>query len=133
MRLGLQRLKINTKQKSIPHKARAANESVLRNLTNDGVEHLAEIYHNLFKEFENLANEARQRLIQLELEGLDTERREILDLANGLFKDRRKAANWLSTPKEGLNHKTPLEAMNTEEGAEQVKEMLYRAEYGVFG
>lgn len=53
--------------------------------------------------------------------------------ARDLFEDEGETRRWLSTPKEALEGKTPLEAMATDRGAKQVEELLYRAEYGIFG
>jgi putative toxin-antitoxin system antitoxin component (TIGR02293 family) len=50
-----------------------------------------------------------------------------------LFEDEGETRRWLATPKEALGGKTPLEALTTDKGAKQVEEMLYRAEYGIFG
>lgn len=50
-----------------------------------------------------------------------------------LFEDEEETKRWLATPKEVLRGKTPLEALTTDQGARQVEEMLYRAEYGIFG
>jgi len=51
-----------------------------------------------------------------------------------LFEDSTEARNWLleSTPP-ALNGQTPLEALATDAGAKKVEEVLYRAEYGIFG
>ncbi len=57
----------------------------------------------------------------------------ITQQAIDLFEDEQAAKTWLSTPKVGLNNQTPLEAMVTDAGAKQVEQMLYRAEYGVYG
>ena len=50
-----------------------------------------------------------------------------------LFEDETETQRWLSSPKEGLNGQTPLEAFATDVGSKQVEELLYRAEYGMFG
>jgi putative toxin-antitoxin system antitoxin component (TIGR02293 family) len=57
----------------------------------------------------------------------------ITQQAIDLFEDEQAAKTWLSTSKVGLNNQTPLEAMATDAGAKQVEQMLYRAEYGVYG
>jgi putative toxin-antitoxin system antitoxin component (TIGR02293 family) len=57
----------------------------------------------------------------------------ITQQAIDLFEDEIEAQKWLSTPKESLNNQTPLSAMATDRGAKQVEEILYRAEYGVYG
>jgi putative toxin-antitoxin system antitoxin component (TIGR02293 family) len=57
----------------------------------------------------------------------------ITQQAIDLFEDEEEAKKWLKTPKAGLNDRTPLEVMATDAGAKQVEQMLYRAEYGVYG
>ena len=57
----------------------------------------------------------------------------ITQQAIDLFEDQEEAQKWLSTPKVSLNNQTPLSAMATDGGAKQVEEILYRAEYGVYG
>lgn len=57
----------------------------------------------------------------------------ITQQAIALFEDEQEAQKWLSTPKESLNNQTPFSAMATDGGAKQVEEILYRAEYGVYG
>ena len=50
-----------------------------------------------------------------------------------LFEDEVETKRWLSTPKTALSGETPLVALATDAGAKKVEEMLYRAEYGMFG
>lgn|GEM_PF-1465230 len=50
-----------------------------------------------------------------------------------LFEDETETQRWLSTPKVALEGQTPLSALSTDAGAKKVEEMLYRAEYGMFG
>lgn len=50
-----------------------------------------------------------------------------------LFEDEAETRQWLSTPKESLGGITPLNALATDGGAKRVEEILYRAEYGMFG
>jgi putative toxin-antitoxin system antitoxin component (TIGR02293 family) len=57
----------------------------------------------------------------------------ITQQAIDVFEDESEAQKWLSTPKTRLNNQTPLSAMATDAGAKQVEEMLYRAEYGIYG
>jgi putative toxin-antitoxin system antitoxin component (TIGR02293 family) len=57
----------------------------------------------------------------------------IAQQAIDLFEDEAEAQRWLSTPNASLNNQTPLNAMATDGGAKQVEEILYRAEYGVYG
>jgi putative toxin-antitoxin system antitoxin component (TIGR02293 family) len=55
----------------------------------------------------------------------------ITQQAIDLFEDTKKALTWLQTPKNSLAGITPLAALSTDEGAKQVEEILYRAEYGI--
>ncbi len=57
----------------------------------------------------------------------------IINQALELFEDQEETQRWLSTPKEALNGEIPLKALATDRGTKKVEEMLYRAEYGIFG
>lgn len=50
-----------------------------------------------------------------------------------LFEDESETQRWLSTPKAALEGNSPLKALATDAGAKLVEEILYRAEYGIFG
>ena len=50
-----------------------------------------------------------------------------------LFEDEHETQRWLSTPKAALEGSSPLKALATDAGAKLVEEILYRAEYGIFG
>jgi putative toxin-antitoxin system antitoxin component (TIGR02293 family) len=50
-----------------------------------------------------------------------------------LFEDKDETHRWLLTPKVVLDGKKPLDALTTDSGAKKVEEILYRAEYGIFG
>ncbi len=50
-----------------------------------------------------------------------------------LFEDETETQRWLSTPKVTLGGQTPLGVLSTDAGAKRVEEILYRAEYGMFG
>lgn len=50
-----------------------------------------------------------------------------------LFEDESETQRWLSTPKVALEGNSPLKALATDAGAKLVEEILYRAEYGIFG
>lgn len=52
-----------------------------------------------------------------------------LDLFEG---DRPTARTWLSTPKQALSGKMPLELAVTEVGAREVENLIGRLEHGVF-
>lgn len=57
----------------------------------------------------------------------------IYQQARELFEDETETQRWLSTPKVGLGGETPLKALATDAKAKKVEEILYRAEYGMFG
>jgi len=50
-----------------------------------------------------------------------------------LFEDEAETQRWLSTPKVALGGQTPLGALSNDAGAKKVEELLYQAEYGMFG
>lgn len=53
--------------------------------------------------------------------------------AQELFEDESETQRWLKEPKASLEGQTPLKALATDIGAKKVEEILYRAEYGIFG
>lgn len=53
--------------------------------------------------------------------------------AQELFEDESETQRWLTQPKAALEGQTPLKALATDAGAKKVEEILYRAEYGIFG
>ncbi len=57
----------------------------------------------------------------------------ITQQALDLFEDKAETQRWLATPKESLGGQTPLYALATDSGSKKVEELLYRAEYGIFG
>jgi putative toxin-antitoxin system antitoxin component (TIGR02293 family) len=57
----------------------------------------------------------------------------IFKQAVDLFEDEAEATHWLNTPKSALDGETPLSALATDAGAKKVEQILYRAEYGMFG
>jgi len=50
-----------------------------------------------------------------------------------LFEDETETQRWLSTPKVALGGQTPIGALSNDAGAKKVEELLYQAEYGMFG
>ena len=50
-----------------------------------------------------------------------------------LFEDEKEAWRWLNTPKSALDNQTPLSVLATDAGTKQIEEILYHAEYGMFG
>ena len=69
----------------------------------------------------------------LKTENADNVKQRIIQQAFDLFEDETETQRWLSTPKDGLDGQTPLEALATDAGSKKVEELLYRAEYGIFG
>jgi putative toxin-antitoxin system antitoxin component (TIGR02293 family) len=57
----------------------------------------------------------------------------ILAQAIEVFEDESEAQRWLKTPKADLGNLIPLDLLATDAGTKQVEQMLYRAEYGMFG
>ncbi|PIG93268.1 toxin-antitoxin system, antitoxin component [Gloeocapsopsis sp. IPPAS B-1203] len=57
----------------------------------------------------------------------------IYNQALELFEDEKETQRWLSTPKAALEGNSPLKALATDAGAKLVEQILYRAEYGIFG
>ncbi|MGK7874546.1 MAG: antitoxin Xre/MbcA/ParS toxin-binding domain-containing protein [Xenococcaceae cyanobacterium] len=57
----------------------------------------------------------------------------IISQALELFEDEAETRRWLSTPKAALGGETPFKALATDGGTKKVEELLYRAEYGIFG
>lgn len=57
---------------------------------------------------------------------------EIDALAQSVFGSAAAVRSWLRTPQVGLNQKCPLELMQTDAGAEIVKQFLQQLSYGVY-
>lgn len=53
--------------------------------------------------------------------------------AGEVFANQEKALHWLKTPNPSLGGKTPIEAARTDEGYNQVEDVLTRIEHGVLG
>jgi putative toxin-antitoxin system antitoxin component (TIGR02293 family) len=53
--------------------------------------------------------------------------------AGEVFANRDKALEWLQTPSPALRDATPLNAIETESGCQEVEDILGRIEYGVLG
>jgi putative toxin-antitoxin system antitoxin component (TIGR02293 family) len=53
--------------------------------------------------------------------------------AGEVFANRDKALEWLQTPSPALHGATPLRAVETESGCQEVEDILGRIEYGVLG
>jgi putative toxin-antitoxin system antitoxin component (TIGR02293 family) len=56
----------------------------------------------------------------------------IVARASEVFGDEGEARCWLKEPKAALHGQTPLEAIKTEPGAQQVDLLLGRIEHGIF-
>lgn len=57
----------------------------------------------------------------------------LFDEAVTLFEgDEATAATWLTTPKKALADATPLQYADTEPGAQEVRDLIGRLEYGIF-
>lgn len=56
----------------------------------------------------------------------------IIAHAEEVFGDENEARHWLKEPKSALQGQTPLEAIKTEPGAQQVDLLLSRIEHGIF-
>jgi putative toxin-antitoxin system antitoxin component (TIGR02293 family) len=53
--------------------------------------------------------------------------------AGEVFANQEKALHWLQSPNPTLAGKTPLEAARSEDGYQQVADILTRIEHGVLG
>ena len=56
----------------------------------------------------------------------------VLGRANEVFEDPAAALNWLRSPNSALGGPTPLSLLDTDIGAESVRDTLGRIEHGVF-
>lgn len=64
--------------------------------------------------------------------GLTDEASEALELSLGLFgNNEAKALKWLQDPVRGLGHKKPVDLLKTEDGRQQVIELIWKLENGV--
>jgi len=52
--------------------------------------------------------------------------------AEAVFQKPETAKDWLKTPNRALGGATPLDLLDTDAGAEQVEEVLYRVEHGIY-
>ena len=53
--------------------------------------------------------------------------------AGEVFANQEKALHWLQAPNPSLAGRTPLEAVETEEGYQEADDILTRIEHGVLG
>ncbi|MEL6440501.1 MAG: antitoxin Xre/MbcA/ParS toxin-binding domain-containing protein [Cyanobacteria bacterium J06621_8] len=56
----------------------------------------------------------------------------VVELANDLFEDESEVQRWLSTPKQALGNRSPIDLLVTNTGFRQVEQLLLQASYGVF-
>ena len=56
-----------------------------------------------------------------------------IDKLKSYIEDESETQRWLTSPQAALEGQTPLKALVTDAGAKKVEEILYRAEYGIFG
>ncbi|MEO0012440.1 MAG: hypothetical protein RLZZ535_829 [Cyanobacteriota bacterium] len=56
----------------------------------------------------------------------------IVELAENLFENEAEIQRWLSTPKQTLSDRIPIELLTTDSEARQVEQILLQASYGVF-
>jgi putative toxin-antitoxin system antitoxin component (TIGR02293 family) len=53
--------------------------------------------------------------------------------AGEVFANQEKALHWLRAPNPSLAGRTPLEAVETEDGYQEAEDILTRIEHGVLG
>jgi putative toxin-antitoxin system antitoxin component (TIGR02293 family) len=53
--------------------------------------------------------------------------------AGEVFASQAKALHWLQAPNPSLAGRAPLEALDTDEGYQEVEDILTRIEHGVLG
>ena len=53
--------------------------------------------------------------------------------AGEVFANQEKALHWLLSPNPSLEGRTPVEAAQTDEGYQEVEDVLVRIEHGVLG
>ncbi|WP_013320270.1 antitoxin Xre/MbcA/ParS toxin-binding domain-containing protein [Gloeothece verrucosa] len=56
----------------------------------------------------------------------------VLNYAVEVFENSEVAQNWLKRPNKALGEVIPLDLLDTEQGVQQVYELLNRIEYGVY-
>jgi putative toxin-antitoxin system antitoxin component (TIGR02293 family) len=57
---------------------------------------------------------------------------DIMELAVAVFSSDAVAKEWLHAPQMGLNQQKPVDLVQTAEGAELVKSLLTRMQFGTF-
>jgi len=132
MRPELQRLKLNSKDKTTDNEAVKPKPVPVQIDSSKKKSDLAKISSEIEAHLKGIKEIQKDVELALDVHVL-LAKSEIIDLAIDLFEDQSVAITWLSTPKESLNNETPFGTITTNLGAEKVRQMLYRAEYGIFG
>ncbi len=73
-----------------------------------------------------------QTLAESESERAQKTKGAIIARLEEVFGSREKSEVWLNEPNRALNMQTPLDLLDTDEGAKQVEDVLIRIEHGVF-
>lgn len=71
------------------------------------------------------------RKLVVDHDPLDEQRR-VKKLAGQVFGDEQKAMHWLSTPKDRLSGRSPLEMLETSQGLQEVERVLIALQEGYF-
>lgn len=85
----------------------------------------------LSRRIQQAATDTQKRLTAAESDRLYRLAR-IIAHAEEVFGDQSEAQHWLKEPKRALGGETPLEAIKTEPGVQQVDLLLSRIEHGIF-
>lgn len=85
----------------------------------------------LYRRIQQAATDTQKRLTPAESDRLYRLAR-IVARAAEVFGDEREAQRWLNEPQRTLQGHTPLEAIETEPGVQQVDLLLGRIEHGIF-
>jgi putative toxin-antitoxin system antitoxin component (TIGR02293 family) len=59
-------------------------------------------------------------------------RKTVINFATEVFESAEIAEDWLNSPNFALGDKVPYDLLNTDDGIEQVRDLLGRIEYGVY-
>jgi len=80
----------------------------------------------------DLGNSRKPTNVMVSYLGLPEESSEAIDMCFGLFADDERAVlSLLQAPVRGLGHKKPVDLLKTEEGRQQVIELIWKLENGV--
>lgn len=53
----------------------------------------------------------------------------IVAIAEDMFEDKKEALKWLNNPQHGLGGRVPFDMLQTDAGAREVEELLFRIDY----